>query len=81
MLSLLGKITAGGILKYFFLIFLQKIMFDIVCKLSEKEGGNFAQKIRFDSLCNLSPLETVCMKCPTLFSGQIAQEKTTAGNI
>ena len=30
----------------------------------------FFQEIGFDISCKLSPLETICMKCQSLFSGE-----------
>ena len=48
MFSMLGKVSADGILNYFS----QKIGFDILCKLSPKE-----EKIRKISIINLSSAE------------------------
>ena len=39
--------------------FLEKIGFDISCKLS----------LGFDISCKLSPKETICINCQILFSG------------
>ena len=30
----------------------------------------FSKKIGFDTACKLSPLETICMKCQSLFLGE-----------
>ena len=32
--------------------------------------SNFLQKKGFDISCKLSPMETICMKCQSLFSGK-----------
>ena len=59
--SMLGKISADDILKYF-LIFPRKYI---------------SQKVYFDSSCKLSPQEAICMKCQSLFSVNINKKKKT----
>ena len=48
---------------------LTEIGFDILCKLFP------SQKIGLDILCYLSPMDTICMNCQILFSGENKKKK------